>query len=130
MFVFFVIGKTVSYPSLEEVVTGRRVYLSLLSVQCPGNNSLPRTISPIATVPQECKPQPWTPEPEDQGASIEWQPQKNPQGSRYKNQHARCVQNSTPRDTLLWNMTEDKYKVSACSPWSLERITVSLWIHV
>lgn len=31
-----------------------------------------------------------------------------------KNQHTRCVQNSTPRDTLLWNMTEETHKDNAC----------------
>ena len=34
------------------------------------------------------------------------------------------------RDTLLWNMTEETHKDSACFLWSLERITVSPWIYV
>lgn len=78
-----------------------------------------------------------SPSPGHQSQKIKGHPlsgshtqKKKKQGSRRKNQHTRRVQSSIPRDTLLWDMTEEKHKDSTCSLWSLERITVSLWIYV
>lgn len=50
-----------------------------------------------------------SPSPGHQSQKIKGHPlsgshtqKKKKQGSRCKNQHTRCVQSSTPRDTLLW----------------------------
>lgn len=102
------------------------VCLSPLSVQCPGYGSLPRTVSPIATAPQDAGVQaPALATRARRSRGIPWVAATKTRAADVKISIPDVCKAPLQETLVLWNVTDEEHKDSAHPLWSLERITVS-----